>query len=47
MVTGGKDYDTTEIYVDGTWKFAPGKLPSKKRLNELITINNRILLFGN
>ena len=52
MVTGGwdsarKDLDTTEIYREGNWQLIPEKLPSKKRLTELITINNRVLLFGN
>ena len=51
MVTGGwdgkrSDLDTTEIYRDGNWQIAAAKLPSKKRLKELINFNNRVLLFG-
>ena len=52
MVTGGwdsdrNDLDTTEIYKDKNWQLVSEKLSSKIRLTKLITINNRVLLFGN
>ena len=52
MVTGGwdsdrNDLDSTEIYRDRNWQLVTEKLSSKIRLTKLITINNRVLLFGN
>ena len=45
MVTGGSD--STEIFSDNTWKTVAGTLPGPMYGLMAVTINNRVLLFGN
>ena len=49
MVTGGRSeshLDSTEIYSDNRWRTVAGKLPVKMYDLRIVSINNRVLLFG-
>ena len=50
MVTGGfhgDPLDSTEIFSDNTWRTVAGKLPEPLIDPRAVTINNRVLSFGN
>ena len=51
MVAGGGAghtiFDSTEIFSDSVWRSVAGKLPTPMGNNRVVTINNRVLSFGN
>ena len=51
MVTGGYDgssrLDSTEIFSDNVWRTIPAKLSAPMFGLGVVTINNRVLAFGN
>ena len=53
LVTGGQDFnfkylDSTEVYYPsaGEWREVPGALPRPMAGMQVVTLNNRVLLFG-
>ena len=52
MVTGGwtgsgSSFDSTEIFSDNVWRTVAGKLPFPLKFMKGVTINNRVIIFGN
>ena len=51
MVTGGwtgsNRFDSTEIFSDNVWRTVTAKLPDPMYDLRVVTINNRVLTFGN